>query len=292
MRHSIFYNLVALMLIVSSCGSQEMREQHNELQTEVDNTHEHKEDLSAILQPIVSYAKAIQYWGYSYNDDNEEIDRYDSLDHYNKKLRTQLINIANTQPEILNADLSLLKDSTDLIIATSPDRKFNIYSWDEETGGTMHNYDYVIQYPITNGTKAFPKQQEEEYDPGVFFGHVHVIKNNVGKTYYLATYTGIYSTNDMGAGVKAFTIENDKLIDAPIFVTPNKTYSNISYNYNYFLSSNLETGEANNYIHLSDDNKKLYIPVVISKDKGDAVTNRSLVYVFDGEKYVFDKNAK
>lgn len=277
------------MLITSSCSSQE---QTDAQQTTEVIDKEVTKDVSSTIQQLMTYAKAIEHWGYGYTDNDENISKYDSLDIYNAKLKGFLIDIANKQPQILSADLEPLKDSTHLLIRKSTDKKLSIYSWDTENGGTMHFYDFVFQYATGSGSKAFYNETaESEPDPSVFYSDIYQIKTNNNKTYYLTVGNGRYSTKDMSSGITAYTIENDKLIEAPIFVTPKKTYSNISYFFDYFLSSS-EGGQLINDIHLSNDNKKLYIPVVISKDEGDAITSKSLVYVFDGEKYVFDKNAQ
>ncbi|MEZ5017972.1 MAG: hypothetical protein R2800_13015 [Flavipsychrobacter sp.] len=234
-------------------------------------------------QQMASYLHAMNFWRYVDSDsiDLDTVDQYDSIIAYNEKLGSYLTSLINTQPEILTAKLAVLQDAG-MDIVTAPDSKVRLYSWDTQMGGTMRDYANIIQYATQNGTKAF-----EETEGGVSFYSIYHIKAQSKKNYYLAIYNARLSTKLIEEGVKAYIIEDNELKPANIFHTPSKTYNTISYSYDLYTAMNDDEVEGTD-IALSDDYNKLYIPII----EGEHMTNRRLVYVFDGEKFVFDKHAK
>jgi hypothetical protein len=87
-------------------------------------------------------------------------------------------------------------------------------------------------------------------------------------------------------GVHAYKIEGDKLTDAPIFQGAYETKSKLEYSYDYSSNYDFKKMKEDYTLHL--DKQKLYIPEVAN----DKVTGNYMVYVYDGDKFVYDKNAK
>ena len=82
--------------------------------------------------------KRIQYWN-GQKDKDTTMAAFDSLDVANERFGKKLQRYTNKYPFTINykyPDFS----NTLLTINQSPDGNFAIYSWDTQTGGTMHYF--------------------------------------------------------------------------------------------------------------------------------------------------------
>lgn len=214
----------------------------------------------------------------------------DSLETANKALSEFLKNGSKKHPEWLDMDLPGT-DTMSINVLTSEDRKARIYSWDTRLGGTMRFFYGVMQYKTSKGSdvKVLNDENSEEGDSGLMYRYLHTIKTSSGKVYYLVLYRGVYSTKDVVDGVAAFSIENDMINDTiKVFKAAKSELNSISYGYDFLSNIDENSGGQKNELHLDEKKTKLFIPVVDNKDN---VTNRSLIYKFDGDKFVYDKNA-
>jgi hypothetical protein len=121
-------------------------------------------------------------------------------------------------------------------------------------------------------------------DPGVVYTTINSI-NSSRKKYYLPMYTGTAASGNMMKGICAYDIEGDKLQDAPIFHGEYGPTSKIEYSYDYSANYDFKKMKEEYVLHL--DKQKLYVPEVAS----EKVTGNYMIYNFDGEKFVYDKNA-
>lgn len=245
-----------------------------------------------VEQQIKSYMERTEYWRYKYEPEDTsfgyEVEPYDSLTHINDELYDYMLKVCSTMPQLLKAKLNI----DEMAIVTSEDQKLRIYSWDTYMGGTMHYYNAIAQYATVTGSQAIdinhlPKK-EENSEPGAVYNSVYTIKQKDGKTYYLLTYRGTFSNIVAGAGIKAVSIADDNLLSVDVFQATNKTLNDINYNYDLSSNYNYDNGGEYYVIHLSKNNKKLYIPLV----DGDQMTGKWLVYVFNGYKFIYDEKAK
>lgn len=217
-------------------------------------------------------------------------DDYEKLNNVNKMLMEYMRKICSDET-LLQHELKAV-NSAGMTVLTSDDNKFRIYCWDTETGGTMHFYDAILQYKTQSGSEAYilndisVSSEDGGADCGYWYTELHTIHANAGKTYYLPIYYGRYSGIEHASGIAAFAIEGNKLNNEPrIFKPTGKPLYDISYS---FTSGTADKESVENYITLSADKKTLSIPVT---DKDRVVTDRSLIYKFDGDKFVYDKNA-
>jgi hypothetical protein len=214
---------------------------------------------------------------------------YDHLNNANRVLMAYMKKICSDESILLH-ELKVA-DSLGMKVLTSDDRKFRIYCWDTWTGGTMHFLDAIVQYKIEKGSREYvlndiSESTEEGGDCGFWYSELHTIYANGSKTYYLPVYYGIYSGIEHASGISAYAIEGDKLNNEPrIFKPTGKPLYDISYS---FTSGTVDKESAENNITLSADKKTLSIPIT---DKDRVVTEKSLIYKFDGDKFVYDKNA-
>lgn len=112
----------------------------------------------------------IDYWREKQNDTTIDIDvGIRSLLNANNTFAKKLKYYAENYPATIIYPFSSLKKDY-LIISTSSDHLFRIYSWDTETGGTMHFFENVMQYKSANKMKTIIDTPRSEGDvrPGYY----------------------------------------------------------------------------------------------------------------------------
>lgn len=243
------------------------------------------QDKEVIQEKILFYLSETKRLKYSLDD-------YDSLDWTNAQLMSYLRDISKNPATLQYSfdDMAL----QGMNIVTSEDKKLRIYSWDTETGGTMRFFNELIQYRTSNGAESYVlndvniRDAEEQPNNGESFIKLYQIQTKNQSSIYLGFYVSIGSTRDIVKGVKVFTIDDNRLNDSiRVFQKANEQLNNVSYYFDYHLSRN-RSGKLKNDIYLSKEKQELYVPVV---NEDYAITNKSLVYKFNGKKFVYDKTA-
>lgn len=248
------------------------------------------QSVKEIEDSVAFYLNGIeQYNGYAEWREG----KIDTLDYYNNTLLRYLENNLEKQPLTLEAKFSRITKSG-MHISTSEDKHFRIYSWNVQSGGTMQGFNSVFQFKVGRHTYAKVLYvdtfiQDEWQGPGYFYPEIHNVKSVTGEKYYLAKRIAVWSSKYVTVGIQAFAVEGNRLNDSiKIFKTSKTTLNNIDCEYEYLSNYNHKTRNENNSIHFSKDNKKLYIPIV----NEEKMTNKYLVYKWDGNYYVFDRDAK
>ncbi len=150
--------------------------------------------------------------------------------------------------------------------ATSDDGKFRIYSWDTESGGTMHDFSRVYQYQGADG-KVYSKTDEvtEEEGGGVgsFVTDIFTVDSKTGKIYVVCA-TFIASTKDISQSANLYKITGNKLVDkVKLIKTKSGLTDSLSFGYDFF--SVVDRPERPLRLILYDKKtKQLKIPVVIN----------------------------
>jgi hypothetical protein len=190
---------------------------------------------------------------------------------------------ALTNPALLTANLKLARDAG-LTVASSADNKVRFYSWDTQTGGTMHFFNAIAQYkPDPTDAKTeelviFPSGRKKVSDGDIESGYVYSslkqMNTNDGRRIYFAFATGIYGGIDHAAVIQAFEIKNKTLKKAAVFKTKTELLDEISCGFH----------AGDDEITLDEKAKKLLIPLL--KDPGTP-TGKYLVYIFDGHQFVY-----
>jgi hypothetical protein len=171
--------------------------------------------------------------------------------------------------------LSLKKEHLD--ISTSADGLFRIYSWDTETGGTMHYFQNVFQYKQGERTFSVLDTAKETWINLPNYNKVYTFKVN-NKTYYLAAYLTISSTKDVGNGIRVFSIENGKLNqDTKVIKTATGMHSQLEYNYNFFYVVDWKVRPS---VYFDAATKSIYVPFV---DGNGKVAHKFIIYKFTGK---------
>jgi hypothetical protein len=209
----------------------------------------------------------------------------------NQKLRDALMKFG-ARSDVLDYPFPKLDEM--MSITTSKDRRLRAYSWDTESGGTMHDYMTVYQFQKRNGDVgvwALPYSDDiSEYGAGSF---VHQIfqTETPKETLYLVVSTFIGSTSLSGQSLTVFRIENDNLnTEAKLIRTTSGLKSSVSFSYDFF--SVVDRPERPIRLFEYDEAKKEFrFPIVIEDEKTPQgrVTDKFITYRFNG-KYFVKKN--
>ncbi len=173
--------------------------------------------------------------------------------------------------------------------ATAVDGKFRVYTWDSESGGTMHDYYRVYQFQGADG-KVYSQTEdnsEEDGGAGSFVYDVFTVDAKDGKFYVVCT-NFIGSTNDHYQSANLFKIEGNKINDkVNLIKTKSGLTNSLSFEYNFF--SVVDRKERPIKLILFDaKTNTLKIPVVINDQKfpNGRVTDKFISYKFDGTYFV------
>ncbi|HEY9718144.1 MAG TPA: hypothetical protein V6C69_11780 [Trichormus sp.] len=190
---------------------------------------------------------------------------------------------AMTNPALLTAKLKQATDAG-LTVASSADNKVRFYSWDTQTGGTMHFFDNIVQYQLdptdakTEELVLCPsgrqKVSDGDIESGYIYSSVQQMNTSDGRKIYFALATGVYGSIDHSAVIQAFEIKNKTLKKVAVFKTKTELLDEISCGFH----------DASDEITLDEKAKKLFIPLV---KEGGAATGRYLVYIFNGRQFVY-----
>lgn len=224
--------------------------------------------------------KMSEFGSYGGNYDGEKLGKIQ------EELKSKILSYTKTAATLKYPFENLKKKMT---IATSPDGKFRIYSWDLEDGGTMHSFDGIYQFQDSSG-KVYSKSRTvegEEGDVGSFISKIYELNTKSGKVYLPIT-SGIFSTQDHGQSVYAVKIFGGNLDEkVKIFKTNSGLTDSIGFGYNFF--SVVERKERPIILILFDSKTNiLKIPVVVENEKfpNGEVTNRFINYKFNGTNFV------
>ncbi len=248
--------------------------------------------LLILIFSAIGFAQTLQ------NIEQELAKNLDNLQKYSSYAGTYDENITPKAQELLKNNLlkHLMNPATlqygfpklkeRMFIATSPDGKFRVYSWNTEDGGTMRNFDMIYQYLGADG-KVYVKSRQEESDGNSFVSKIYEIATKNGKI-YLTINSAIASTQDSAQSVNALKIVGKGLNEkVKIFKTQTGLTNSIGFAYNFF--SVMERKERP--IHLITFEPKtriLKIPIVIENEKypNGEVTNKFINYKFNGTNFV------
>lgn len=191
-----------------------------------------------------------------------------------------------TRSDVLRYGFPKLKD--EMSIVTSKDGKLRIYSWDLQTGGTMHDYANVFQFQGKSGkVHAWTEDRGEDFGAGVFYHDLFQVSGKAGLV-YLPVSTFVGSTSLAGQTIKTMRIVGDKLVhDAKLIKTSGGLQNSIGFGYDFF--SVVDRPERPIKLFTFNDTKKEFkFPVVIEDEKTPQgrVTNKFITYRFNGTNFV------
>ncbi|MBZ0204549.1 MAG: hypothetical protein K8I03_16165 [Ignavibacteria bacterium] len=228
------------------------------------------QNTSEIQAMLTGHLKRMAY--YKYDAPNP-----DSIDIHNSFFKKLLIKYLTEHPSTLNTGLNKVVKAG-LMIASSPDSLFRIYSWDTQSGGTMRFYDNVYQYRSVDKVycRVSEKDTSDVGDPLSWYSEIYTM--SVGaKKYYLGVYNADYSNRDKAQGIKFFTIENYELnTDVKLAKTKDSTSNDLGISYDFFSVVDRDERPFK-LVTYDTDNRTISMPIV---DENGKVTDKFTLYKF------------
>ncbi len=231
-------------------------------------------DLVAAIKEVQKYSD----YGTSYDEEK--------LSAANKNFEEKLLKYTKNASTLSYKFAALEKL---MQVASSGDGRFRIYSWDSETGGTMHDYSRVYQYQSADGKvySQVDETAEEDGGAGSFVTDIFTIDAKSGKIYIVcATFIG--STQDRYQSASLYRIDGEKLVDkVKLIKTKSGLTDNLSFEYNFFSVVDRKDRPVK-LISFDKNTQTLKIPVVINDKEflNGKVTNKFINYKFDGTYFV------
>ena len=228
------------------------------------------QSVTAIEDRLLAGLENINKWSnYGPDPDEEKLGKADTA------FRNDLLLYAS-RPATLSYAFPRLKK--ELNIATSKDGKFRIYSWDEGSGGTMHDFGTIAQYKATDGTV-----HTAEIPSDGFFHDMFQVEG-VGGPIYLGVATFIASGSLRSETIRAFKIDGVRVDPVRVIRTNSRLQSSISFEYD------LGSTEGKRLFTFDPVRRAFSFPVVVEDEETPQgrVTNKRITYKFDGRKFVKD----
>lgn len=233
------------------------------------------QEPAAIERQLLGYLDTVTRSGtYSGEFDEEKNSKA------NDAIRQTLVR-EGTRLDVLQYAFSKLKEQ--MYVATSRDGKLRIYSWDLETGGTMHDFDCVFQYQGRSGVRTWSAAGDED-TAGGYYTQIFQADTKDGPI-YLANSNFIAQGNIHGQSIEGMRIDGDKLdVKAKVIRTAKGLTNTIDFVYDpYSVSS-----RSGLLVTFDAAKKQFTFPVVVEdRTYGNGrVTNRSITYQFNGQYFV------
>lgn len=231
---------------------------------------------AAVERQILDQLKEIGKYG-TYTGDYDETKN----DNANKNLRDTLVRYGN-RLDILRFAFPKLKNQ--MFVTTSRDGKLRIYSWDLETGGTMHDYDNVFQYQGADGKVYTWAPAGDDESGGAFYTQIFQVSAKAGPI-YLANSLFIAEGSLHGQSIEALQINGDKLDPKPKLIrTGSGLQNSIDFSYDPFSGK----ADTEDLVHFDPVKQEFRFPVVIEdkEHENGRITNRFITYRFNGQYFV------
>jgi hypothetical protein len=231
---------------------------------------------------LKSFTK-IEYWGDPKHRYDEKINGEDSLLRVNEIFGKKLFYYTSKYPFTIGQKFLILKKNH-LDICTSSDGLIRIYSWDTQTGGTMHFFDDVIQFKSGNRTKSLLDTPRSQGDAGADYRKIYTFKNN-GVKYYLCVFMFIESSSYDGEDIMFFSIENNSLKQNIKLIKTNEGLTDyLGYEYD---NGSIIDWKPRPEIYFDPKSKTIHLPLV--KPHGQ-LTYKFITYKFTGQYFEKVKN--
>ena len=235
----------------------------------------------AIEAELLRHLSNVEKWSGNGGTRNDS-----ALEKENRLLKQAFLKYGN-RGSTLKYDFKALDGK--MFIATSKDGKFRIYSWDTETGGTMHLFENMFQYKGYSGrvySRIFA--QSGEFAARGFFTQIFQVDTTGGRV-YMANSTFILSNALAHQTLELYGIDGEKLnTNVRIIQTKTGLHGSIGFDYDFF--SVVDHPERPiKLISYDEATRSFRFPVVLDDKEftnGGRVTNRFITYKFNGKYFV------
>jgi len=179
----------------------------------------------------------------------------------------------------LNYPFEKLQKENALKMATSADKKLKVYSWDNNSGGTMRFFNQIYQFDA-NGNITVNASLASN-DSQSYFSKIYTVQNKNNESIYLVISNSILSSKYSVQHINAYKIGIENLQSASVFKTKTNTLDKISVEYDFF--SVVDRPERPVEL-ITFENNTLKIALVDDKQN---VTSKNLIYEWNGDVFVY-----
>lgn len=179
----------------------------------------------------------------------------------------------------LNYPFEKLQKENALKMATSADKKLRVYSWDNNSGGTMRFFNQIYQFDA-NGNITVNASLASN-DSQSYFSKIYTVQNKNNESIYLVISNSILSSKYSVQHINAYKIGAENLQSVSVFKTKSNTLDKISVEYDFF--SVVDRPERPVEL-ITLENNTLKIALVDGKQN---VTSKNLIYEWNGDVFVY-----
>lgn len=179
----------------------------------------------------------------------------------------------------INYPFEKLQKENALKIATSADKKLRVYSWDNNSGGTMRFFNQIYQFNVNGNITV--NASLASTDSQSYFSKIYTVQNKNNESIYLVISNSILSSKYSVQHINAYKIGTENLQNAAVFKTKTNTLDKISVEYDFF--SVVDRPERPVEL-ISFENNTLKIALV---DNNQNVTSKNLIYEWNGNLFLY-----
>jgi hypothetical protein len=227
-----------------------------------------------------------------------KIAKIDYMHEFNQKFEDLLYD-----EETFEYPFNRLVDKGIISFSESKDKRVRIYEWHDGTGNYNGGFHHIIQYKSNDGKllcidfmEAYCPEckGEEYYDEFRGFDLYTMQLNN--KTYYLIEVGHLKAAGWLGyRDISIYTIEGANLVKQTLFKTSKELLAEIGYEYdaaNYWNEiaskrEEIEKDVVDWHFRYDDEQKTIYVPLVDNDLSYGRVTDRFLLYQWDGKYFAY-----
>ncbi len=196
-----------------------------------------------------------------------------------KQFTDSLTYLIKNNNSTLNYPFEKLQKENALKMVTSADKKLRVYSWDNNSGGTMRFFNQMYQFNANGNIMV--NESLASNDSQAYFSKIYTVQNKNNESIYLVISNSILSSKYSVQHINAYKIDSKNLQNAAVFKTKTNTLDKISVEYDFF--SVVDRPERPVEL-ITFENNTLKIALVDDKQN---VTSKNLIYEWNGDVFVY-----
>lgn len=196
-----------------------------------------------------------------------------------KQFTDSLAYLIKNNNNTFNYPFEKLQKENALKMATSADKKLRVYSWDNNSGGTMRFFNQMYQFNANGNITV--NESLVSNDAQAYFSKIYTVQNKNNESIYLVISNSILSSKYSVQHINAYKIGSENLQSAAVFKTKTNTLDKISVEYDFF--SVVDRPERPVEL-ITFENNTLKIALVDDKQN---VTSKNLIYEWNGDVFAY-----
>lgn len=196
-----------------------------------------------------------------------------------KQFTDSLAYLIKNNNNTFNYPFEKLQKENALKMATSADKKLRVYSWDNNSGGTMRFFNQMYQFNANGNITV--NESLASNDAQAYFSKIYTVQNKNNESIYLVISNSILSSKYSVQHINAYKIGSENLQSAAVFKTKTNTLDKISVEYDFF--SVVDRPERPVEL-ITFENNTLKIALVDDKQN---VTSKNLIYEWNSDVFAY-----